>query len=90
MRPLGFAGSSAMNSAQEKSVCCGSGAWSVVALAIPVDRGRLLAVGVVAVRQHQLDRRPDAACVVAVAIGSVAVDRDRLRLDLHQLPAVVY
>ena len=68
MRPLGFAGSSAMNSAQEKSVCCGSGAWSVVALAIPVDRGRLLAVGVVA----------------------VAVDRDRLRLDLHQLPAVVY
>ena len=73
MRPLGFAGSSAMNSAQEKSVCCGSGAWSVVALAIPVDRGRLLAVG-----------------VVAVAIGSVAVDRDRLRLDLHQLPAVVY
>ena len=87
MRPFGFTGSSAMNSAQENSVCCGSGASSMWPRAIAVDRDSrvAVAVGVVAVCQHQLDRRPDAACVV-----SVAVHRGGLRLRLDDLPAVVY
>ena len=54
-------------------------------MAVPV------AVGGVAVARDQLDRRPDVEGIkVAIHVGPVAVDLDGLRIDLHQLPAVVY
>ena len=83
LRPFGLIGSSAMNSAQENSACCGSGGLVVVvAVAAPIDRDWRVVVAIpvcghVPVDRCQLDRRPDANDVVTAIPIRLPIQRQR-------------